>query len=124
LATGVREAVSATAPLLEVAEIKPMEEMIPETVSRLRLNAILISAFAARALAGSKWRRSSFQPQLLGAPAQHLGREDRTVLAHRDFVGIEVRAPTRLSARQDANDFAIGADLQNTAGDCVGHEMK
>src|SRR5258708_24593884 len=70
---------------------------------------------------GSRQTGSSFQPQLLSAPAHHLGCENRAILAHGDFVGIEMWAPARVGAPQDANDFAIGIDFQNTPCDCVGH---
>jgi putative ABC transport system permease protein len=51
VAAGVRAAIAAADPLLEVADLEPMEDVVAETVSAPRFNVVLISSFAALALA-------------------------------------------------------------------------
>jgi putative ABC transport system permease protein len=46
----VRAAVSSVDPLVEVAELAPMEDVIADSVSQPRFNVVLISSFAALAL--------------------------------------------------------------------------
>jgi putative ABC transport system permease protein len=50
LAGAIRQAVSAVDPTLEAAAVKPMAEVVAETVAQPRFNVVLLSAFAALAL--------------------------------------------------------------------------
>ena len=50
LATAIREAVTAVDPTLEAAALKPMTEVMAETVAQPRFNVVLLSAFAGLAL--------------------------------------------------------------------------
>jgi putative ABC transport system permease protein len=51
VAGGVRAAVAAVDPLIEVADLQAMEDVVAETVSAPRFNVVLISSFAGLALA-------------------------------------------------------------------------
>jgi putative ABC transport system permease protein len=50
LAGAIRQAVSGVDPTLEAAALKPMADVMAETVSQPRFNVVLLSAFAALAL--------------------------------------------------------------------------
>jgi putative ABC transport system permease protein len=49
-ARAVREAVTSTAPGLEAAALRPMDQVLAETVAQPRFNVVLVSAFAVLAL--------------------------------------------------------------------------
>src|SRR6266568_8436347 len=68
--------------------------------------------------------RSALQAELLSAPAEHLRREDRSVLPHGDFVGIEMRSLPWCRAAQRAHDLAVAVDFENAARDRIGHVHK
>jgi putative ABC transport system permease protein len=50
VARGVREAVASVDPTLEAAAVKPMTDVVAETVAQPRFNVTLLSAFAGLAL--------------------------------------------------------------------------
>ena len=50
LAGALRQAVSAVDPTLEAAAVKPMTEIVAQTVAQPRFNVVLLSAFAGLAL--------------------------------------------------------------------------
>ena len=64
MACAVRAAVASVDPTLEVGELKAMEDVVAESVSRPRFNVVLVSAFAGLALvlAGSESTASSPTP--------------------------------------------------------------